>query len=94
MDAAQLDRLLGAWLGEADAPLEHIAIDGKALRGTSGLHLFSAFAIARESVVAQLAIPAKTATYSSMLVWRMPSINCWTIVSMIAPKINTNFYIA
>jgi Domain of unknown function (DUF4338)/DDE_Tnp_1-associated/Transposase DDE domain len=60
VDAAQLDRLLGAWLGEADAPLQHIAIDGKALRGTDGLHLFSAFAVARESVVAQLAIPAKT----------------------------------
>jgi hypothetical protein len=60
VDAAQLDRLLGAWLGETDAPLEHIALDGKALRGTSGLHLFSAFAVARECVIAQLAIPAKT----------------------------------
>lgn len=55
-----MDRLLGTWLSEADAPIEHIALDGKTLRGTSGLHLFSAFAVARECAIAQLAIPAKT----------------------------------
>jgi hypothetical protein len=42
------------------APLEHIAVDGKALRGTAGLHLFSAFGVERECVVAQIAIPEKT----------------------------------
>jgi len=60
VDAAQLDRLLGAWLGAAGAPLQHIAVDGKALRGTAGLHLFSAFGVERECVLAQIAIPEKT----------------------------------
>jgi hypothetical protein len=60
VDAAQLDRLLGAWLARSGAPLEHIAVDGKALRGTAGLHLFSAFGVERECVVAQIAIPEKT----------------------------------
>lgn len=60
VDAAHLDRLLGAWLGKTGAPLDHIAVDGKALRGTAGLHLFSAFGVARECVVAQIAIPEKT----------------------------------
>lgn len=60
VDAARLDRLLGAWLGEAGAPLQHIAVDGKALRGTTGLHLFSAFGVERECVLAQIAIPEKT----------------------------------
>jgi predicted transposase YbfD/YdcC len=35
-------------------------VDGKALRGTAGLHLFSAFGVERECVVAQIAIPEKT----------------------------------
>ena len=60
VDAARLDRLLGAWLGAAGAPLQHLAVDGKALRGTTGLHLFSAFDVERECVLAQIAIPEKT----------------------------------
>jgi hypothetical protein len=60
VDAALPDRLLGAWLGEVGAPLQHIAVDGKALRGADGLHLFSAFGVARQCVVSQLAIPEKT----------------------------------
>lgn len=60
VDTALLDRLLGAWLAQAGAPLAHLAVDGKALRGTAGLHLFSALGVARECVVAQVAIPEKT----------------------------------
>lgn len=60
VDAARLDRLLGAWLGETGPAPHHLAVDGKALRGTAGLHLFSAFGVERECVVAQIAIPEKT----------------------------------
>jgi hypothetical protein len=60
VDAALLDRLLGAWLGETGPPPRQLAVDGKALRGTAGLHLFSAFNVERECVVAQIAIPEKT----------------------------------
>lgn len=55
-----LDRLLGQWLlaNQAEHPL--ICIDGKTLKGTQGLHLFSAFSGLHESVLAQRAVPEKT----------------------------------
>ena len=60
IDAALLDQLLGQWLlAQAANPL-HLCVDGKALKGTPGLHLFSAFCGLGERVVAQLAIPEKT----------------------------------
>jgi hypothetical protein len=60
LDAGMLDRLLAAWLSEAGAPYRHLAVDGKALRGTEGMHLFSAFAAESEAVIAQIKIPEKT----------------------------------
>lgn len=60
LDPAQLDRRLGQWLLDHDEAHPHIAIDGKTLKGSGGLHLFSAFSGARECVVAQIAVPDKT----------------------------------
>lgn len=60
VDAAALDRVLGQWLlGPGEAPA-HLALDGKTLKGSDGLHLFSAFLGVRECVVAQIAVPEKT----------------------------------
>jgi hypothetical protein len=60
VDAALLDQLLGQWqLARAPQP-KQLAVDGKALKGTPGLHLFSAFCGHNESVLAQEAIPDKT----------------------------------
>ncbi len=58
--AALLDQWLGQWLLGQQKAHGHIAVDGKALKGTSGLHLFSAFLGQRECVVAQIAVPEKT----------------------------------
>lgn len=60
LPAAQLDQLLGQWLLGHDEVHPHIAVDGKTLKGTAGLHLFSAFSGQRECVVAQIAVPEKT----------------------------------
>lgn len=60
IDAALLDQLLGQWqLARTPGPA-YVAVDGKALKGTPGLHLFSAFCGENESVLAQAAIPDKT----------------------------------
>jgi hypothetical protein len=53
-----LDQLLGQWLAQ-DRDHPHLCIDGNALHGTGGLHLFSAFCGKNETVVAQLAVPEK-----------------------------------
>jgi hypothetical protein len=58
--AALLDQWLGQWLLGHEQAHPHIAVDGKALKGTAGLHLFSAFLGQRECVVAQIAVPEKT----------------------------------
>ena len=60
IDVALLDRLLGQWLLAQTSDLPHLCVDGKALKGTPGLHLFSACCGLGERVVAQLAIPEKT----------------------------------
>jgi len=60
LEAAALDQLLGQWLLGHDETHSHIAVDGKTLKGSGGLHLFSAFLGTRECVVAQIAVPDKT----------------------------------
>ena len=60
LEAAALDRLLGQWLLGHDETHSHLAVDGKTLKGSGGLHLFSAFLGERECVVAQIAVPDKT----------------------------------
>ncbi|MSU68060.1 MAG: ISAs1 family transposase [Opitutaceae bacterium] len=60
VDAALLDQLLGQWqLARTPTPAQ-LAVDGKALKGTPSLHLFSAFCGHNQSVLAQEAIPEKT----------------------------------
>ena len=59
-DSALLDHLLGQWLLAQDGDHPQFCVDGKALKGTDGLHLFSAFCAQQETVVAQIAIPEKT----------------------------------
>lgn len=60
LDPARLDQLLGQWLLADGAAHPLICVDGKTLKGTDGLHLFSAFCAAQEKVVAQIAVPEKT----------------------------------
>ena len=60
VDPALLDRLLGQWLLGQNPARPHLAVDGKTLKGSRGLHLFSAFVGANQSVIAQIAVPDKT----------------------------------
>jgi len=61
VDAARLDQLLGTWLLGSGTTHPHLAVDGKTVKGQQGsLHLFSAFSVQHECVVAQIAIPEKT----------------------------------
>lgn len=60
VDAARLDQLLGQWLLADGAAHPLICVDGKTLKGTDGLHLFSAFCASQETVIAQIAVPEKT----------------------------------
>jgi hypothetical protein len=60
INSALLDHLLGQWLLAQDGEHPQFCVDGKALKGTDGLHLFSAFCAQQETVVAQIAIPEKT----------------------------------
>jgi hypothetical protein len=63
LDVAAADRVLGAWARGADR-LEHVAIDGKRLRGSApaghdgreGVHLVAAFASRLEAVIGQLRV--------------------------------------
>jgi hypothetical protein len=59
IDAAELDRRLGAWLAARAGEKEALAIDGKTVRG-AGVALFAAFTHSAQSVVAQVRIPAKS----------------------------------
>jgi hypothetical protein len=60
IDSAFLDRLLGQWLLAQGPECPHICVDGKTLKGSDGLHLFSAFCGQEEKVLAQIAVPEKT----------------------------------
>lgn len=74
IDIADFEERVGRWiqgrLGPGDA--SHIAIDGKAIRGSRdgtapGIHLVSAYAPAAEAVLAQLRVDAKTNEHKAAL---------------------------
>lgn len=67
LDVEAAERVLGAW-ARGDAALEHIAIDGKRLRGSAraghdgrqGVHLVAAFADRLSAVIGQLRVAPDT----------------------------------
>jgi hypothetical protein len=59
IDAGELDRRLGQWLGAQVTEQEALAIDGKTVRGAQ-LALFAAFTHSAQSVIAQVRVPAKS----------------------------------
>lgn len=66
IDPDHLDRLLGDWLADRHADgWDHLALDGKTLRGsrdgdTPGLHLLAAYAPQASAVIAQMRVEATT----------------------------------
>lgn len=73
LDADHLDRLLGAWLADRQAAgWEHIALDGKTLRGSRdgavpGVHLLAAYAPQAAAVIAQMRVEATTNEHKAAL---------------------------
>lgn len=73
LDADHLDRLLGAWLADRQAAgWEHIALDGKTLRGSRdgavpGVHLLAAYVPQAAAVVAQMRVEATTNEHKAAL---------------------------
>ena len=73
LDADHLDRLIGAWLaGRHAAGWDHIAIDGKVLRGSRdgdvpGVHLLAAYAPQAAAVLGQLRVEATTNEHKTAL---------------------------
>jgi len=73
LDADHLDRLIGAWLaGRHAAGWDHIAIDGKVLRGSRdgdvpGVHLLAAYAPQAAAVLGQLQVAATTNEHKTAL---------------------------
>src|SRR5215212_9002874 len=65
--AADLERALGAWVrADEAAPLGHVAIDGKRLRGSQhetspGVHLLHAFSTRLQATLGSLAVPPDSA---------------------------------
>jgi hypothetical protein len=60
LDVAALEHALGAWV-RGNAPVGHVAIDGKRLRGSAtaaspGVHLLAAFSAGLEGVIGQLRV--------------------------------------
>lgn len=63
LDVAATEQVLGVW-ARSDAPLGHVAIDGKRLRGSApaghdghdGVHLVAAFASRLQAVIGQLRV--------------------------------------
>ena len=66
LDAEHLDRLIGIWLtGRHAAGWDHIALDGKTVRGSRdgdvpGTHLLAAYAPQASAVIAQMRVEATT----------------------------------
>lgn len=60
IDSALLDQILGQWLLAQGGNHPHLCVDGKTLKGSDGLHLFSAFCREEEKVLAQICVPEKT----------------------------------
>ena len=73
LDAAALDRLLGEWLQDRHAAgWEHVALDGKTLRGSRdgqvpGVHLLAAYAPQASAVLAQVRVEATTNEHKAAL---------------------------
>lgn len=73
LDADHLDRILGEWLRERHpAGWEHIALDGKVVRGSRagdipGVHLLAAYVPQASAVIAQMAVEATTNEHKAAL---------------------------
>jgi hypothetical protein len=73
LDADHLDRIIGAWLTDRQARgWEHIALDGKTLRGSRdgdvpGVHLLSAYVPQASAVIAQMRVEATTNEHKAAL---------------------------
>lgn len=73
LDPDHLDRLIGDWLADRHAGgWEHLALDGKVLRGsrdgvTPGLHLLAAYAPQAAAVVGQMTVAATTNEHKAAL---------------------------
>ena len=73
LDADALDRILGEWLADRHAAgWEHLALDGKTLKGSRdgsvpGVHLLAAYAPQASAVVAQMRVEATTNEHKAAL---------------------------
>jgi hypothetical protein len=73
LDPDHLDRLLGDWLGDRHpSGHDHLALDGKVLRGSRdgelpGVHLLAAYAPQASAVVAQMRVDATTNEHKAAL---------------------------
>ena len=73
LDPDHLDRVIGVWLGDRhEAGWEHIAVDGKTVRGSRdgdspGVHLLAAYAPQASAVVAQMTVEATTNEHKAAL---------------------------
>jgi len=73
LDADHLDRLIGAWLADRHADgWDHIALDGKTLRGsrdgdTPGVHLPAAYAPQASAVLGRMTVEAATNEHEAAL---------------------------
>jgi DDE_Tnp_1-associated/Transposase DDE domain len=73
LDADHLDRVIGDWLADRHADgWDHIALDGKTLRGsrdgdTPGVHLLAADAPQASAVIAQMTVDATTNEHKAAL---------------------------
>lgn len=73
LDADALDQLLGRWLAARHADgWDHIALDGKTIRGSRdgeapGVHLLAAYAPQAAAVIGQLRVDAKTNEHKAAL---------------------------
>lgn len=72
-DADHLDRIIGIWLtGRHASGWDHVALDGKTLRGsrdgdTPGAHLLAAYAPQASAVIAQMRVEATTNEHKAAL---------------------------
>jgi DDE_Tnp_1-associated/Transposase DDE domain len=73
LDADALDRVLGAWLEDRHAAgWDHVALDGKTLRGSrdgpaAAVHLLAAYAPQASAVIAQMRVEATTNEHKAAL---------------------------
>ena len=73
LDADHLDRIIGAWLASRHGGgWDHIALDGKTLRGSrdgdvTGTHLLAAYAPQASAVIAQVRVEATTNEHKAAL---------------------------